>query len=188
MLMLMLFIGHTAAGQRAITTYQGFVIANREVAWVRVFHHSDPGPLLSEKLFNHLKRKVWIENLHYEGKDIVGNLVNYRPDYRRYGGKFRNTSTIIRTGKWDSRLRISVQDGKYRVILEGLHYEALQARTGSGKATIEKHSISGMLTQWALNDYRISFRKKRFTNLDILHMSFSDSFTLVVDQLIDSDW
>lgn len=176
------------SAQRDITTYQGFHVVNREVIWARVFHQEEPAEVLSEKLFSHLSRKVWIENLRYDGKDIVGNLINYRPDYKRYGGKFRNTSILLRTGKWDGKVTIHIQDGKYRVILEGLHYEAQQATTGSGKATIEKHPVSGMLSAWALNDYRTSFRKKRFNNLDILHLSFSDSFTLTTDQLIDGDW
>lgn len=177
-----------AYAQREITTYQGFNVVNREVIWVRVFHQEEPAAVLSEKLFTHLSRKAWIENVRYEGKDLVGNLINYRPDYKRYGGKFRNTSILLRTGRWDGKVTINIQDGKYRVILEGLHYEAQQARTGSGKATIEKHPVSGVLSQWALNDYRTSFRRKRFNNLDILHLSFSDSFTLTTNQLIDGDW
>jgi len=175
-------------GNQQVPNYLSFSIHNKEVVWEQVYHDDINPEQLSESLFNHLKSKVWIKDLRYDGEDIVGELANYRPDYKRYGGKFRNTATAIRTGKWDGKVRISFKEGKYRVILEGLHYEAQQAATGSGKATIEQHEISGMLTQWALNNYRDSFRKNRLSNLDILHVSFKDSFTLVADQLIDSDW
>lgn len=188
MKVIVLFFTLFLFAEQQVPNYLSFNIHNKEVVWVQVYHDDESSRQLSDKLFSHLKSKVWIKDLVYEGEDIVGELTNYRPDYKRYGGKFRNTSTIIRTGKWDGKLRISFKDGKYRVILEGLHYEAQQAATGSGKATIEQHEISGMLTQWALNDYRDSFRKNRLSNLDILHMSFNDSFTLVADQLIDSDW
>jgi len=184
----LLILSQYAFAQPLVTSYQAFSVTNGEVLWVQVYHHDDPANILSEKLFNHLRRKTWITDLQREGDDIVGTLINYRPDYKRYGGTFRNTSIVVRTGKWEGKVRINVRNGKYRVILESLHYEAQQPATGSGKATIQKHAVSGNLAQWALNRYRTLFRKKRFTNLDIMHVSFKDSFTLVADQLIDSDW
>jgi hypothetical protein len=177
-----------AIAQAEITRYQSFTIDQREVVWAQVYHNEESADSLSYKLFNHLKRKSWVRQVQYDGNDIVAELVNYRPDYKRYGGKFRNTSTVIRTGKWDGKVRISFKEGKYRVILESLHYEATQSATGSGKATIEQHGISGTLTEFVLNNYRTAFQKNRLKNLDILQLSFKDSFTLTRDQLIDTDW
>jgi hypothetical protein len=178
-----------ASGQDSgIINYQSFSIDNKEVVWAQVYHHEETTENLSKRFFEHLKQKVWISNIHYEGSDILADLINYRPDYKRYGGKFRNTSMIIRTGKWAGKVRISFKEGKYRVILYGLTYEAQQSATGSGKATIEQHDVSGTLTGFVLNDYRSAFRKNRLKNLDILHVSFKDSFTLTIDQVISSDW
>ena len=67
-------------------------------------------------------------------------------------------------------------------------HTAKQSTTGSGKATIEQHDISGTLTEFVLDDLRTVFRKSRLKNLDILQLSFKDSFTLTTDQLIDTDW
>lgn len=175
-------------GQSGITNYQSFVIDNKEVAWAQVYHNEEKADTLSQKIFRHLKRKVWIKEIHYDGSDIVAELANYRPDYKRYGGKYMNTSTIIRTGKWDGKVRISFKDEKYRVIIYGLHYVAKQSATTSGKASIEQHEVSGMLSEFVLNDYRNAFRKNRLKNLDILHLSFKDSFTLTADQIIDTEW
>jgi hypothetical protein len=174
--------------QAEITRYQSFVIDQREVVWTQVYHNEESADSLSLTIYDHLKRKMWIRELQRDGNDIVAELVNYRPDYKRYGGKFRNTSTIIRTGKWDGKVRISFKEGKYRVILDGLHYAAKESTTGSGKATIEQHDISGTLTEFVLDDFRASFRRSRLKNLDILQLSFKDSFTLTRDQVIDTDW
>ena len=174
--------------QHEITNYQSFIIDNKEVVWAQVYHHSGKEDSLSTRIFQHLKRKIWIRQIQYEGTDIIAELVNYRPDYKRYGGKFINTSTIIRTGKWDGKVRINFKAGKYRVIIYGLHYVAQQSATTSGKASMEQHEVSGMLSTFVLNDYRTSFRKSRMKNLDILHFSFKDSFTLTTDQVINTDW
>lgn len=178
----------SVSAQNEILNYQSFLIDNKEAIWIQVYHQENDTANLSKRVFFHLRKKVWITNLAYDGSDIVGELINYRPDYKRYGGKFMNTSNVIRTGKWKGKVRINFKEGKYRVILYGLSYEAQQSTTGSGKATIEQHPVSGTLTEFVLNDLRTSFRKKSVKNLDILHFSFKDSFTIVVDQLIDSDW
>lgn len=174
--------------QQDITRYRSFVIDNREVVWIQVYHHADSAGDLSRKVFAHFDRKAWIGNLRYEGDELVADLADYRPDYRRYGGKYMNTSSVVRNGEWEGKVRISFKDGKYRVILEELLYEVWQPRTGSGRATIEQHQVSGTLDEWALDDYRNTFKTRRMVNLDILHLSFKDSFTLTRDQVIDSDW
>lgn len=188
-LLCFLFLVRTnSLAQNEIKNYQSFLIDNKEAIWIQVYHQENDTANLSKRVFFHLRKKVWITNLEYDGTDIVGELINYRPDYKRYGGKFMRTSNVIRTGKWKGKVRINFKEGKYRVILYGLEYDAQQATTGSGKATIEQHPISGTLTEFVLNDLRTSFRKKSVKNLDILNFSFKDSFTIVVDQLIDSDW
>jgi hypothetical protein len=184
---LLLFTKDVSA-QPGIVNYQSFAIDNKEVVWVQVYHYDEPMAGQSAKLFEHLKRKAWITGIRYEGTDIIADLVKYRPDYKRYGGKFMNTSTIIRTGRWAGKVRIGFKEGKYRVILYGLTYEARHPASGSGKATIEQHDVYGTLSEFVLNDLRTAFRKNRLKNLDILHFSFKDSFTLMADQVIDSDW
>ena len=174
--------------QNEIKNYQAFVVDNKEAIWIEVYHREDDPNNLPQKVFDHLEKKSWLTNLKFEEGDLVGELIDYRPDYKRYGGKFMNTSSIIRTGKWKGKLRINFKEGKYRVIIYGLQYDALQSSSGSGKATIEQHNVSGSLTEWMLNDFRTSFKKKGLKNLDILHFSFKDSFTIVVNQVIDSDW
>jgi hypothetical protein len=194
-------VTHIAFGQSRITNYQSFAIDNKEVIWAQVYHHTETQTLqdteeysndsienISLKLFEHLKRKTWIANIHYEGSDILADLVNYRPDYKRYGGKFVNTSVILRTGQWAGKVRINFKNGKYRALLYGLTYTAMQPASNAGKMSMEQHEISGTLSDFALNNYRTSFKQSRFTNLDILHFSLKDSFTLQTKQLIDSDW
>jgi hypothetical protein len=177
-----------AMSQPEMQVYQAFIIDNKEAIWIEVYHQEDAPENLSQKVFDHLKQKHWITNLKFEGGDIIGELHNYKPDYKRYGGKYLNTSSVIRTGRWSGKVRISFKDGKYRVVIYGLNYLALQAATGSGKATIEQHETSGTLSDLVLNNLRTSFRKKTLKNLDILHFSFKDSFTITVNQIIDSDW
>jgi hypothetical protein len=177
-----------ALSQSEITNYQSFIIDNKEATWVQVYHNEETSDSLSLKIFQHLKRKAWIKQIQYDENDIIADIVNYRPDYKRYGGKFRNTSTVIRTGKWHGKARISFKDGKYRVILYGLSYEEKQPATMAGKASMEQHDITGTLTEFVLSDMRTSFRKSRLKNLDILQLSFKDSFTLTTDQIIDTDW
>ena len=168
--------------------YRSFHIENKEVIWVQVYHEEPTLDKLSERLFDHLKNKVWIKEIKFEDNDIVAELVDYRPDYKRYGGKFTNTSSVIRTGKFAGKVRINFKEGKYRVILEGITYSALQSSTGSGKATIEQHEVSGTLSDFALNNYRTDFKKRNHLNLDILHSSFKDSFTIKINQVSDEDW
>jgi hypothetical protein len=186
--LLFIFFAQTGIAQHGIINYQSFSIDNKEVLWAQVYHQDDSVKNISSKLFEHLKRKVWIKDIRYEGTDILADLTEYRPDYKRYGGKYMNTSSVTRTGRWKGKVRISFKEGKYRVVLYGLNYDAKQSTTGSGKATIEQHEVSGTLGEFVLNNFRSSFKKNRMKDLDILHFSFKDSFTLTFDQVIDSDW
>jgi hypothetical protein len=173
---------------QAPPVYRSFHIEDKEVIWVQVYHEELTVDNLPERLFHHLKNKVWIKDIKFEDKDIVAELTDYRPDYKRYGGKFTNTSSIVRSGKFAGKVRINFKEGKYRVILEGITYSALQSSTGSGKATMEQHEISGTLSDFALNNYRTDFKKRNSVNLDILHSSFKDSFTIKINQVIDENW
>ncbi len=184
---ILLFVAHVVSAQVPVA-YRSFHIEHKDVVWVQVYHEEPVVENLPERLFTHLKNKVWIKDIHFEGTDIVAELTEYRPDYKRYGGKFTNTSSIVRTGRFFGKVRINFKEGKYRVILQGITYKALQASTGSGKATIEQHEVSGTLEDFALNNYRTHFKKRNAVNLDILHSSFKDSFTIKVNQVIDEDW
>lgn len=181
------FMSTQVLGQHGIMNYQSFAIDSKDVIWMQVYHQ-DSTKNLTTTLFEYLKQKGWIHNIRFEAGDIIADLVNYHPDYKRYGGKFMNTSAIIRTGRWTGKVKISFKEDKYRVILYDLHYDARQTTTGEGKATIVSHDISGTLGHFALHNHRLSFKRSRFIDLDILHLSFKDSFTLMVNQLIDSDW
>jgi hypothetical protein len=176
------------SAQQLMANYQSFSIDNTDVVWAQVYHHEKSIEEIRKKLFSHFQQKVWIKDIKIEGDDIIAEMVNYRPDYKRYGGKFMNTSSIIRTGRWTGRIKISFKEEKYRVVLYGIEYAAMQSSSGSGKATIEQHPVSGTLSEFALNNYRTAFKKSRLMNLDILHLSFKDSFTLTENQVIDSDW
>lgn len=173
---------------QGILNYQSFVIDHKEVVWLQVFHEEHPVDQLRKELFDHLKQKSWIKDIVIASEEIVAEITDYRPDYKRYGGKFTNTSEIIRTGKWSGKMKISFKEGKYRVFLYGLNYQARQSTTGSGKATIEQHEVTGSLSEFVLNDTRTAFKKSKLRNLDILQFSFKDSFTIKADQLIDADW
>lgn len=182
------FITTQVLSQHGITNYQSFAIDNKDVVWMQVYHQDDSTKKLPADMFEYLKQKGWINNIRFEDAQITADIVNYRPDYKRYGGKFMNTSAIIRTGRWSGKVKINFKEHKYRVILYDLHFDARQTTTGEGKATIVSHDISGTLGNFALHNYRMSFKKARLMDLDILHFSFKDSFTLMMNQLIDSDW
>jgi hypothetical protein len=186
--LLLIIFPSALSAQGLMVNYQSFSIDNTDVVWAQVYHTEKTIDEIRQRLFNHLQRKVWIKDIKIEGEDILAELVNYRPDYKRYGGKFMNTSNIIRTGRWTGRVKISFKEEKYRVVLYGIEYTALQPSSGSGKATIEQHPVSGTLSEFALNNYRTAFKKSGRMNLDILHLSFKDSFTLTENQVIDSDW
>src|SRR4051812_27487742 len=92
---------------QTIEKYLSFAIDNKEVLWVQVYHEDSPAKDISQKVFTHLKNKVWVEELAFDGDDLIGEIVSYRADYKRYGGKFTNTSQVVRTGKWSGHFRIS---------------------------------------------------------------------------------
>jgi hypothetical protein len=184
----MLMFTGKLVGQEQIDNYQAFHLEHKEVAWLQVFHVDDTVTNLSKQLYEHLSHKSWVTALKFDGEDLIGELIEYKPDYKRYGGKYMNTSEVTRTGRWKSKVRISFKPGKYRVMLYGLNYIAKQSTTGSGKATIEQHPVNGNIEEWTLNNFRTAFRKNRMKDLDILHFSFKDSFTLKFNQLIDKDW
>jgi hypothetical protein len=179
----------SALCQQAMDHYASFLIENKEVVWMDVYHEEPKVAAdLSGQLYEYLKSKTWIKNLRAESGDLVADLNEYTVDYKRYGGKFLNTSAIIRTGMWRGKMRASFKDGKYRIVVYGLRYTATTTSTGATKATIENHRVSGSLSQWVLDDLRINFRKNKLGNLDILHLSLKDSFTVMENQLIDNDW
>jgi|GEM_PF-5994433 len=172
----------------SIEKYRAFHIENKEVVWVEIYHEEKSESELSLQLQSQLKRKSWIRNMHMEGNDVVADIEDLVFDYKKYGGKFTNTSTILRTGRWDGKIRVSFKKDKYRIIIESMQYTAVSPASGSGKASMEKHEISGTLTSWVLNDYRTSFRKGKLENLDIMHFFLHESFQYEPNQLMDSDW
>src|SRR5690606_2493332 len=97
-------------------------------------------------------------------------------------------SNLIRTGRWSGKTRISFKDGKYRVIVYGLEYDARQPAMHAGKMSNQPHKIHGTWTGWVLNNYRSQFKRKRHTNLDIMHFNLKDGFTLTETDFIDEDW
>ena len=169
-------------------TYSSFAIDHKEVIWIQVYHAQQPADSLADHLYKFLKRKAWIKNLQYDGNELVADIQNFRTDYKRYGGKYMNTSNLIRTARWSAKTRVSFKDGKYRVIVYGIEYDARQPAMHAGKMNNQPHMIHGTWTDWVLNNYRTHFRKKRHNNMDIMHFNLKDSFTLTETELIDEDW
>lgn len=175
-------------GQEKNTTYSAFAIDNKEVVWVQVYHAQQPADLLRDQVSDFLKRKAWIKDLHIDGGEIVADLQSFRVDYKRYGGKYMNTSNLIRTARWSGKVRATFKDGKYRVIVYGLEYDARQPAMQAGKMSNESHMVHGTWTNWVLNAYRSQFKKSRHINMDIMHFNLKDSFTLTETELIDEAW
>lgn len=175
-------------GQEKNTTYSAFAIDNKEVIWLQVYHAQQRADVLGLQVHDFLKRKAWVKNLQYDGSEIVVTLENFRVDYKRYGGKYMNTSNLIRTARWSGKARISFKDGKYRVIVYGLEYDARQPAMHAGKMSNQPHMIHGSWTDWVLNNYRSNFKKSRHINMDIMHAHLKESFTLTETDFIDEDW
>lgn len=175
-------------GQEKGATYSAFSINNKEVIWVQVFHAAQPEDSLKDHVVKFLKRKAWIKDLHFDGPELVADIQNFRVDYKRYGGKYMNTSNLIRTGRWSGKTRISFKEGKYRVVVYGLEYDARQPGMHAGKMSNQPHKIHGAWTDWVLNNYRTHFRRKRHINMDIMHFNLKDAFTLTETDFIDEDW
>lgn len=175
-------------GQEKNATYSSFAIDNKDVIWVQVYHAQQPGDVLTQHVHEFLKRKAWIKNIQYDGPEIVADIVNLRVDYKRYGGKYMNTSNLIRTGRWSGKTRISFKDGKYRVVVYSLEYDARQPAMHAGKMSNQPHMIHGTWTDWVLNNYRSHFKKSRHLNMDIMHFHLKDTFTLTETELIDNEW
>jgi len=174
--------------QEQNTTYSSFAVNNKEVIWVQVYHAQQPADVLTGQVHELLKRKAWITNLSFDGDDMLADIQNFRVDYKRYGGKYMNTSNLIRTARWSGKVRISFKDGKYRVVVYGIEYDARQPGMHAGKMSNEPHIVHGTWTDWVLNRYRTAFRKSRHLNLDIMHFNLKDAFTLTATDLIDDDW
>lgn len=99
-----------------------------------------------------------------------------------------NTSNLIRTGRWAGKTRISFKDGKYRVIVYGIEYDARQPAMHAGKMSNQPHKIHGTFTDWVLNNYRTHFKRSRHLNMDIMHFNLKEGFTLKETEFIDVDW
>jgi hypothetical protein len=183
-----LLLYFNTSGQESKQTYSSFAIDNKEVIWVQVYHTQESATVLAEHALDFLKRQAWIRNAHFDGREIVADIQDFRIDYKRYGGKYMNTSNLIRTAKWSGKTRITFKDGKYRVIVYGLEYVGRQPAMHAGKMSNQPHEIQGTWTDWVLNKYRTDFRKSRHTNMDILHFNLKDRFTLKQTELIDEDW
>ncbi|MEO5602438.1 MAG: hypothetical protein ABIR06_16070 [Cyclobacteriaceae bacterium] len=175
-------------GQHKIQTYASFAIDQKEVVWVQVYPQNDAQENLSGQVLDFLKRKSWIKNLQFDGQEIMADLENFRVDYKRYGGKYMNTSMLIRSARWSGKIRVSFKDGKYRVIIYGLNYDARQPSMSTGKMTQLAHPIHGTWTDWVLNNYRSAFLTRRHKNLDLMHFSLKDSFTLSEIAFDNADW
>ena len=182
----MMWVGVYA--QDETETYSSFVLDHKEVMWVQVYHAQQSAEELAEHVADFLKRKAWIQNLQFDGSDIVADIANFRVDYKRYGGKYMNTSNLIRTARWSGKTRISFKDGKYRVIVFGLEYDGRQPAMHAGKMSNQPHQIHGTWTDWVLNNYRTHFKRSRHSNMDIMHFNLKDGFTLKETEFIDEDW
>lgn len=174
--------------QEKAATYSSFGIDDKEVIWVQVYHANQPATVLASSVYDFLKRQAWIKNLHFDQDELVADIANLRIDYKRYGGKYLNTSNLIRTGRWSAKTRISFKDGKYRVIVYGLEYDGRQPAMHAGKMSNQPHRIHGTWTDWVLNKYRTHFKKSRHTNMDIMHANLKNAFTLKETEFIDEDW
>jgi hypothetical protein len=168
--------------------YRSFAVENSEVVWVQVYAHDSAHHYEPEKVFEQLKKHPWLANVRLDGQAILADLHDFKVDFRKFDAKAVKTSTIIRTGRWDGKARIIFKNGKYRVMVYGLHYVAMQPKRTAGKVSFEAHEISGTLSQWALHDHRTSFKKSTFYNLDLLHMSLKEVFALGDFEIIEENW
>lgn len=182
------FFFSSTFSQEKNATYSSFAIDNKEVIWVQVYHANQPATALSDHVFDFLKRQAWVKNLHFDQDELVADIENFRVDYKRYGGKYLNTSNLIRTGRWSGKTRIAFKDGKYRVVVYGLEYDGRQPAMHAGKMSNQPHRIHGTWTDWVLNKYRTNFKKSRHTNIHIMHVNLKDAFTLKETEFIDEDW
>jgi hypothetical protein len=182
------FFFSVAFGQEKNATYSAFAIDNKEVIWVRIYDVPEPTGVLTEEISNFLKRKAWIRNLYVNDGEIVADIKNFRVDYKRYGGKYMNTSNLIRTARWSGKLRISVKDSRYRVVVYGLEYDARQPAMHAGKMSNQSHMIHGTWTDWVLNTYRSKFKRSRHINMDIMHFNLKDGFAITGMDFVDEEW
>lgn len=188
LLFIALLFAVSVEGQEKNSTYSAFAIDNKEVIWVQAYHAQQPAGILHKGVHDFLKHKAWVKNLRIDGSEIVIDLENFRVDYKRYGGRYLNTSNLIRTARWSGKARISFKEHKYRVIVYGLEYDARQPAMHAGKMSNQPHMIHGSFTDWVLNRYRSHFRKSRHINMDILHAHLKESFTLTETDFVDDDW
>lgn len=186
-LFILTFISSSVYSQ-PVPTYSSFAIDHKEVVWVQIYHQNESAESLSAQVLDFLKRKAWVKNLEYDGPELVADIQHFRVDYKRYGGKYMNTSSLIRSARWTGKLRVSFKDGKYRVVVYGLQYDARQPTMNTGKVSNAAHMIHGSWSDWVLNNYRSAFKKKRHKNMDLMHFNLKDGFTITETQVIDSDW
>lgn len=187
-LFLIVLISSVVYSQHKIQTYASFAIDQKEVVWAQVYPQNDSRESLTTEVLDFLKRKAWIKNIEFSGQEIIADLEDFRVDYKKYGGKYINTSMLIRSARWSGKVNISFKDGKYRIIVYGLHYDARQPAMHTGKMTNLAHPIHGTWTDWVLNKYRSGFRSIRRKNMDLMHLSLKDSFTLKESSFENVDW
>lgn len=183
-----LLVSGCICGQEKKPAYSSFVIDNKEVIWVQVYETAQPATEQKEQLLDLLKHKTWIDDLSDDGADLVADVKNFSVDYKRYGGRYMNTSNLIRSARWSGKVRIGFKDGRYRVVVYGLEYEARVPAMAPGKMSNESRMIHGSWTDWVLNNYRTHFRKSRFISMDIMHFNLKDGFTMTDTRVIDDEW
>lgn len=187
-ILLLFCISPSVFSHNIILTYASFSIDQKEVVWIHNYHQNETSENLREKIYDLLKRKAWIKNVRYDGPEIIADIEDFRVDYKRYGGKYLDTSALIRSAKWKGKLRVSFKEGKYRILVYGLQYEALQPSMNSGKMSYGAHLIHGTWSDWVLNSYRTAFKKRRYKNMHFMHVSLKDGFTVHDTQVMDNDW
>ena len=172
-----------------IETYQSFFIDHGEVVWSQIYSGEEKTTQkLTEEVLALLKSKSYISNVQYDSGELFADISNLKVDYKKYHAKYFQTSTIIRTGKWFGKMRVSFKDNRYRVIIYGLHFTATQPARTAGKISMEAHPMSGTINEWVLTPMRNSFKKSRFKNLDLLHWQLRELFTIYDNSVINTDW
>lgn len=122
---LLLFIGFVSYGQTTpLTTLYNFVIESGQVQHIKVYEVANtPEKQLSDKLYTHLSTVAGIKELVIKDNSITGDINNLTVDYKKYGGTWGNTITLLRA-PMEGKFIIQIKDNKYRVISSDLGFGA----------------------------------------------------------------
>jgi hypothetical protein len=167
----------------SVNKYFNFVIENNDSVWKYIYHKNGDN---KSKMKRQLMANPYIKNIRETEAGLVADIENWQIDYKKEGGSHMSTSMAVTGGKWNGRVLIDFRDGKYRVSVSGLNFDAGSVGVYGGGITINQ-DIFDNWADWTLNKPRTDFKRNQNKNMKLMDSALRTMFTITNPQQTD-DW